>query len=243
MQKIKWGRFEINFQIKRQEATHMINIAMDGPACSGKTSVADKLAELMGIYHLNTGALYRAIAMYLLENKVDIEKEQEVKKAVKWLTLGVDFIDKEQITTINNKSVIGKIYDIKVSHAAAKISPIREVRDLCVKAQREAAKKYNIVVEGRDITSVVLPTAKYKFFITASLTTRAARNLEKLLATNKGVTFDEALNDIVERDSADMTRKISPLKLTKDSIYIDTDKYTIDEVVAIIYGYVKREAK
>jgi len=221
----------------------MINIAIDGPACSGKTSVADKLADLMGIYHLNTGALYRAIAMHLLDEGINIDSEEKVKVSIKDLVLTVDFINKEQITSINEKSVVGKIYEIRVSHAAAKISPIKEVRELCVEAQREVAKRHNVVIEGRDITSVVLPKAKYKFFITASLKTRAKRNLEKLRKTNEKTTFDEALQDIVERDTADMTRKLSPLKLTKDSIYIDTDKYSIDEVVAIVYGYVRRGGK
>ncbi len=219
----------------------MLNIAMDGPACSGKTAVADKLAELMGIYHLNSGAIYRAVAMYLLDHKVDIDKEEDVKEAIKGLEVEVDFIGGEQITTINKKSVVGKIYDVDISHAASKISPIKEVRELCVKAQRLAAKNFDIVIEGRDITSVVLPKSKNKFFITASLQTRATRNLEKLKKnSDQKITFDDALKDIVERDSADMTRKLSPLKLTKDSIYIDTDKYTIDEVVAIVYGYIKR---
>ena len=221
----------------------MINIAIDGPACSGKTSVADKLAELMGIYHLNTGALYRAIAMHLLDERINIDSEENVKQAIKGLVLKVDFVNKEQVTSINDNSVVGKIYEIRVSHAAAKISPIKEVRDLCVNAQREVAQKYNVIIEGRDITSVVLPKARYKFFVTASLKTRAARNLEKLRKTNEKTTFDEALHDIVERDASDMTRKISPLKLTKDSIYIDTDKYSIDEVVAIVYGYVRRGGK
>ena len=219
----------------------MINIAIDGPACSGKTVVADRLAQLMGIYHMNTGALYRAIAMNLLNKGVNVENPEEVKKAVRGMVLDVDFVGGEQVTTINKKSVIGKIYAVEISHAAAMISPIKEVREICVKAQRDAAKKYNIVIEGRDITSVVLPRARYKFFITASLKTRALRNLEKLKAnSDKEITFDDALKDIVERDSADMTREISPLKLTKDSIYIDTDKYSVDEVVSILYGYINK---
>ncbi len=217
----------------------MITIAIDGPSGSGKSTVAKKIAKLLNIYHVNVGELYRAIGVYLYEHNINARSEEEVSKVLDDININVEFLNNEQINLVNGEGVNHKLHTPIASDYSSQCSPLKIVREKVKKIQQDIASKYSIVMEGRDITTEVLPNAKYKFFITASPENRAKRRLEELVAKGINSTYDEVYADIVERDYRDTHRELSPLKLAADAIYIDTDKYSADEVVAIIYSKIE----
>lgn len=214
----------------------MINIAIDGTSGAGKGVVSEKLAKLLNIYHLDTGAIYRAIGLYCYENNIDAYDELEVEKILDKINVEIDFVNMVQYTYLNGECVNGKIRTSIVSDYASRSSALKCVRDKVKDLQQDFAKKNDVVVEGRDITTEILPNAKYKFFLTASPETRALRRLKDLEAKGEKISFDQVLKDINERDYRDSHREFGKLELAKDAVYINTDNYSIDEVVAIIYS-------
>lgn len=214
----------------------MINIAIDGPSAAGKGVVSERLAKLLNIYHLDTGAIYRAIGLYMYENNIDASSEEEVSKVLDDINIEIEFINREQYTYLNGECVNGKIRTSIISDYSSRSSALLCVRDKVKHLQQDFAKKNNVIMEGRDITTEILPNAKYKFFLTASPETRALRRLKDLEAKGEKITFAQVLKDINERDYRDSHREFGKLQLAKDAIYINTDNYTVDEVVAIIYS-------
>lgn len=214
----------------------MINIAIDGPSAAGKGVVSERLAKLLNIYHLDTGAIYRAIGLYMYENNIDASIEEEVSKVLDDINIEIEFINREQYTYLNGECVNGKIRTSIISDYSSRSSALLCVRDKVKHLQQDFAKKNNVIMEGRDITTEILPNAKYKFFLTASPETRALRRLKDLEAKGEKITFAQVLKDINERDYRDSHREFGKLQLTKDAVYINTDNYTVDEVVAIIYS-------
>lgn len=214
----------------------MINIAIDGPSAAGKGVVSECLAKLLNIYHLDTGAIYRAIGLYMYENNIDASSEEEVSKVLDDINIEIEFINREQYTYLNGECVNGKIRTSIISDYSSRSSALLCVRDKVKHLQQDFAKKNNVIMEGRDITTEILPNAKYKFFLTASPETRALRRLKDLEAKGEKITFAQVLKDINERDYRDSHREFGKLQLAKDAIYINTDNYTVDEVVAIIYS-------
>lgn len=214
----------------------MINIAIDGPSAAGKGVVSERLAKLLNIYHLDTGAIYRAIGLYMYENNIDASSEEEVSKVLDDINIEIEFINREQYTYLNGECVNGKIRTSIISDYSSRSSALLCVRDKVKHLQQDFAKKNNVIMEGRDITTEILPNAKYKFFLTASPENRALRRLKDLEAKGEKITFAQVLKDINERDYRDSHREFGKLHLAKDAVYINTDNYTIDEVVAIIYS-------
>ncbi len=214
----------------------MINIAIDGPSAAGKGVVSERLAKLLNIYHLDTGAIYRAIGLYMYENNIDASSEEEVSKVLDDINIEIEFINREQYTYLNGECVNGKIRTSIISDYSSRSSALLCVRDKVKHLQQDFAKKNNVIMEGRDITTEILPNAKYKFFLTASPETRALRRLKDLEAKGEKITFAQVLKDINERDYRDSHREFGKLQLAKDAVYINTDNYTVDEVVAIIYS-------
>lgn len=214
----------------------MINIAIDGPSAAGKGVVSERLAKLLNIYHLDTGAIYRAIGLYMYENNIDASSEEEVSKVLDDINIEIEFINREQYTYLNGECVNGKLRTSIISDYSSRSSALLCVRDKVKHLQQDFAKKNNVIMEGRDITTEILPNAKYKFFLTASPETRALRRLKDLEAKGEKITFAQVLKDINERDYRDSHREFGKLQLAKDAVYINTDNYTIDEVVAIIYS-------
>lgn len=214
----------------------MINIAIDGPSAAGKGMVSERLAKLLNIYHLDTGAIYRAIGLYMYENNIDASSEEEVSKVLDDINIEIEFINREQYTYLNGECVNGKIRTSIISDYSSRSSALLCVRDKVKHLQQDFAKKNNVIMEGRDITTEILPNAKYKFFLTASPETRALRRLKDLEAKGEKITFAQVLKDINERDYRDSHREFGKLQLAKDAVYINTDNYTVDEVVAIIYS-------
>lgn len=201
-------------------------IAIDGPSGSGKSSVSKEIAKKLNILHLDTGAMYRAFALYLLENNTnDIEK---AFKNFKYSQKGNRFF-------LNGVEITEKIRENEISKKASDISKNGKVREFLVNMQRDIAKDLDVILDGRDITTVVFPNADFKFFITASLEKRAYRRYLE----NKSLDYDKILEDMKKRDIQDSTRENSPLKIDSDAIILDTSNYTKEEVIEKILSIIK----
>lgn len=209
----------------------MINIALDGPAGSGKSTVAKFLAKKLNILYLDTGALYRAVALYAINNGIDVENEVQVKQLLKTLDVTVEYNDGKQITLLCGKDISKEIRENIVSNAASKISAIKCVREKLLSLQREIANSMDCILDGRDIGTFVLPDANFKFFLTASVDCRATRRYKELLERGyDDVDYNQLKSEIEERDYRDSHREIAPLKKADDAIEIDTSFLTIEEV-------------
>ncbi len=219
------------------------NIAIDGTAGSGKGTISKIIANKLGIYHLDTGAIYRSITYFLVKNKINLEDENQVTKNLKKINLDISFKPLKnnyiQINKVNGVNLLNKIRTENISLLTSIVSKYPKVRKLAIKIQRKLAKNYNLVMEGRDIGTVVLPKAKYKFFLTAKPEIRAYRRLKQLnLSESK---FFEVLKDIKIRDENDVNRKISPLKVAKNAIFIDNSDLSIEDTVKKILSYIINE--
>lgn len=208
-----------------------MKIAIDGPAGSGKSTIAKKLAKTLGIEYIDTGAMYRALAFYMNENNLSL---QELKNEID--LINIEF--KKERTFINGKDISDFIRTNEISSLASKVSKDKEIREKLVDLQRKLADKVSCVMEGRDITSVVLKDAEYKFYLDANPMVRAKRRLNDLKGKDSKITLDELIAEIEERDKRDKTRENSPLQITKDSNYIDTSEMTVEDVVNKILSYV-----
>lgn len=217
----------------------MISVAIDGPAGVGKSTVSKKLAEKLGWNCLDTGALYRAIAVACQRKGVDINSEPEVAKLLKEIDISIAFIDGVQHTYLNGEDVTPYLRTKEIDMYSSISSAYPEVRESILELQREKAREHNLVVEGRDITSNVLKESKNKFYLDASVEARAKRRYDERIARGEQISFDEVLKELIQRDHNDMTRKIAPLVKTKDAIIVDTTNMTIDQVVDFMYSRVK----
>lgn len=215
----------------RKDITEIYNIALDGPAGSGKSTIAKALAKDYNILYLDTGAMYRACGLKALRLGVDTKDEVAVEKMLPALNVKVEYKDGAQHTILDGEDVSSAIRENAVSMAASNISAHPCVRIKLVEMQREIAKSMSCVLDGRDIGSAVLPDAKYKFFITADSKIRAMRRYKELTERGEKVDFDTLHAEIVARDKQDSERKFSPLVQAKDAVVIDTSNMSIDEVV------------
>ncbi len=202
-----------------------INIAVDGPAGAGKSSIARAVAEEIGYIYVDTGALYRSIALYAIENKLD---NDSLIKSLDKINIRLEFIDKCQHVILNDNDVSDKIRTPEVSMGASRVSAIPKVREFLFELQKKIAEENNIIMDGRDIGTVVLPNADLKVFLTASAEERASRRFKEM--TDSSITYEQVLEDIKQRDYNDMNREIAPLKQAEDAVLLDTTGMTIDEV-------------
>ena len=207
------------------------NVAIDGPAGAGKSTIAKKLAKELGYVYVDTGAMYRAMAYYFLKNQVDTNDEEAIAKACPNVNVTIAYQDGEQQVLLNGENVNGVIRKEEVGKTASTTSVYPVVRAKLMDLQRELAMKENVIMDGRDIGTVVLPNADVKIFLTASSKVRAKRRYDEL--TEKGVEcdFDEIEKDIIDRDYRDMHRETAPLKQAEDAILLDSSELDIDGVV------------
>ncbi len=226
----------------------MYSIAIDGPVCSGKSTIAHAISEKLNILHLNTGDLYRAIGYYAYKNNIASTVDSggmpqlnanDMKALINDVDVDVKFINGAQHTFVNGEDVTDQLHTPIMSDYSSRVSAIPEVRNHILQLQRDVAAKNNVVMEGRDITSHVLPNSKYKFYITARPEVRAQRRMEQDKLKGMKVTYDEVLADIILRDKRDMTRKICPLVITKDAVVVDTSDKTLEQVLDEIIGYIE----
>lgn len=202
-----------------------INIAVDGPAGAGKSSIARAVAEEIGYIYVDTGALYRSIALYSIENKLD---DESLINSLDKINIRLEFIDKCQHVVLNGSDVSDKIRTPDVSMRASRVSAIPKVREFLFGLQKKIAAENNIIMDGRDIGTVVLPNADLKIFLTASAEERASRRFKEM--TDGSITYEQVLEDIKQRDYNDMNRAIAPLKQAEDAVLLDTTGMTINEV-------------
>lgn len=212
-------------------------IAIDGPAGAGKSTVAKLISKELGYIYIDTGAMYRAFGLYLLNNNIDVNDEDAISKVVEKVNISIEFVQGEQKIYLNNEDVTDKIRTPEIGGAASSCSVHKCVREKLVALQQELANKQSVVMDGRDIGSVVLPNANLKIFLTASVEVRAKRRI--LDYKQKGIekSLDEMIKEIEERDYRDSHRENSPLTRVKDAILIDSSNMSIDDVVDKIIYY------
>lgn len=213
-------------------------IAIDGPAASGKSTTAKKVAEKLNYTHLDTGAMYRAVTLFFLDNQTVLSDPNQIQHSVDLIRL--KFLQ-DQTLIMNDIDVSAEIRTGKVTDYVSEVSALKQVREKMVHLQREIAKFQDVVVEGRDIGTHVFPKAKFKFFIIADVEKRAQRRFNEMKNKIGDINFKDVLLDLKERDKKDASRKISPLKKAKDAIVIDTTSLTIDEQVDKIIDIVNNK--
>lgn len=223
----------------RKDISETFNIALDGPAGSGKSTVAKILAADYNILYLDTGAMYRACGLKALRMGISPKDGEKVEKILPFLDLKVEYRDGKQHTILDGEDVSAAIRENAVSMAASDVSAHHCVRVKMVEMQREIAKTMSCVLDGRDIGSVVLPNAKFKFFITADSEVRAKRRFDELSARGEQVDFEKLHQEIILRDKQDSEREFSPLICAEDAIVIDTSEMNVDEVVSKIKGIIQ----
>ena len=219
----------------------MLTIAVDGYSSSGKGIVCTKLAQKLGIIHFDTGAIYRAIGLYVLKNNIDPHDKNTVVNCLDQINIDLKHNNGDQITILNGEDVSEKIRSSIVSDICSITSPYPKVREKVFNIQRQSADKFDLIMEGRSITSHVLPDADFRFFLDASLDVRAERRYGDMLAKGEKVTLQEVKEDLKERDRRDTERDNSPLILTEGTIYIDNSEMTIDEEVDLMYKIITGE--
>ena len=208
------------------------NIAIDGPAGAGKSTIAKKLAADLGYVYVDTGAMYRAMAYYFLQNGLDAKDEKAIADACPKVDVTIQYVDGEQQVILNGENVNGVIRKEEVGNMASATSVYPVVRTKLVDLQRQLAARENVIMYGRDIGTVVLPNANVKIFLTASSKVRAQRRFDELTAKGVACNIDEIEKDIIDRDYRDMHRETSPLKQADDAVLLDSSNLDIDGVVA-----------
>lgn len=218
----------------------MNSIAIDGPAGAGKSSIAKALSKKLGYIYIDTGAMYRAVAIFFLENGIKNGEDSRINRILENIDIEIKYEEGTQKVYLNGEDVTGKLRLEEIGKLASKFSAIVSVREKLVALQRKLAQKENVVMDGRDIGTVVLPDANLKIYLSASSKVRAQRRyLELLEKGNTNIDINVIEDEIIKRDEADMNREISPLKQAKDAYYLDSSDMSIDEVVSKILSMVK----
>lgn len=221
----------------------MIRIAIDGPGGAGKSSVAKAVSKALGIIYVDTGALYRNIGLFMLDNSIDPNDAPAVINALDKITLELKFEDGNQIILLNGVNRAEDIRTPRASMAASSVSAIPAVREYLLDMQRNTAKKNSVIMDGRDIGTVILPNAEIKIFLTASPKARAQRRYNELKAKGQNVTFDQVYREMVERDKRDSSRDVAPCVKANDAILLDNSKMTAEETAEAIIKIVKKKTK
>lgn len=216
----------------------MINVAIDGPAGAGKSTISKGAAKELGFIYVDTGALYRTIALCAVRNGI-IDNSEEVVKMLGEIEVKLGFENGVQCVYLNGEEVSPYIRTPEISMGASKVSAIPKVREYLLDLQRNIAKENNVIMDGRDIGTVVLPNAECKIFLTATPECRAKRRYKELIEKGEDVKYEDVLADVNERDYNDSHREIAPLKPSEESVIADTSELTLDESIALIVKIIK----
>lgn len=208
-----------------------MNVAIDGPAGAGKSTIAKLCAKKMDLIYVDTGAMYRAVALYLLESGIDVNDKTKVAEKCTGADVDIKYEDGIQNVYLNGVNVTGRLREEAVGNTASVTSAVPEVRKQIFSLQRGLAQRGGVIMDGRDIGTVVMPDADVKIYLTASSEVRARRRVLELEAKGEKPDFEEIKKDIEERDHRDMTREISPLKQADDAVLVDTSDMSIEQVV------------
>lgn len=217
----------------------MINIAIDGPAGAGKSTVAKAVAKKLGFIYVDTGALYRSIGISAINNNIDTKDAKKVINLLPNINIELKYIDGNQRVFLNGTDVSDEIRLPEASMAASNVSAIPEVRAFLLNLQREIAIENNVIMDGRDIGTVILPNAEYKFFLTALPEIRAERRFNELKEKGIDVDYESLLKEIIQRDYNDSHRETAPLKQADDAILIDSSFMTLEESINAIASKIK----
>lgn len=220
----------------------MFNVAIDGPAGAGKSTIAKAAAKELGFIYVDTGALYRAIA-YNAVTKGVIDDTQKIIDMLIDTNVELKYVDGVQAVYLNGDDVSAYIRTPEISMGASKVSAIPQVREFLLNLQRDIAQKNNVIMDGRDIATVVLPNADVKIFLFASPECRAQRRCKELIEKGEDVTLEDVLADVNQRDYQDSHRDIAPLKPSEDSVMADTSKLTLEESIQLIINIIKERIK
>lgn len=214
-----------------------MNIAIDGPAGAGKSTIAKKAAGELGFIYVDTGAMYRAVAVYLTENDISASDEDLVEKSIADISVEIKYEDGAQQVYLNGENVTGKLRTEAVGNMASKASALPCVREKLLSLQRDLAASNDVVMDGRDIGTNILPSAELKIYLTASSAVRAKRRYDELVAKGaENIDIEKIEQDIIQRDKQDMERKTAPLKRADDAVLIDSSDMTIEQVTDTIVG-------
>ena len=212
------------------------NVAIDGPAGAGKSTIAKLVAEEKGFIYVDTGAMYRGLAIHFLDRGIQAEETDKVIEACKDADVKIRYEDGVQQVFLNGTNITGRLRDEAVGQMTSKCSVIPEVRAKLLDLQRDLARTQDVIMDGRDIGTCVLPDADVKVYLTASVETRAKRRYDELTANGEACDLDEIARDIKERDERDMNRETAPLRQAEDAVLVDSSDMTIEEVVKEIAG-------
>lgn len=218
-----------------------MNIAIDGPAGAGKSTIAKMAAKKLGYIYVDTGAMYRAIALYLIKNNIDVNNEDMVSAACEEIEVEITYENGLQQVYLNGENVSSQIRQEQVGNMASKAAAKKTVRDKLLSLQREIAASSDVIMDGRDIGTFVLPNAELKIYLTASVETRSKRRYDELAARGGNPDIRQIEEDIRQRDYQDMHRDIAPLRQAEDAVYLDTSDMNIEEVVNFICDRVCKE--
>ena len=207
------------------------NVAIDGPAGAGKSTIAKRIAKKLGYIYVDTGAMYRAMAYYLIQNQVDASNKEAIVAACQHADISIRYQDGEQVVLLNGENVNAYLRTEAVGNMASVSSAVPEVRKKLVELQQKLARETDVVMDGRDIGTVVLPDADVKVYLTASVETRAKRRFLELQEKGEAADLQKIAADIEDRDYRDMHRDISPLRQAEDATLVDSSDMTIDQVV------------
>lgn len=218
------------------------NIAIDGPAGAGKSTIAKILAKELGYVYVDTGAMYRAIAVFYMDRCVAYDDEESVNSLIPEIDIRIEYKDGIQQVILNGENVTGRLRTEEVGKMASRTSAYLKVREKLVELQQNLARVTNVVMDGRDIGTKVLPDADLKIYLTASAKARAKRRYDELVQKGEKCDYDVILKDIEERDYQDMHRKESPLTKAADAVEIDSSDMSIEEVINTVKNLIKDEA-
>ena len=214
----------------------MYSIAIDGPAGAGKSTIAKQVAKRKGYIYVDTGAMYRAMALFLIENRISPKESEKISEKCREADISIVYENGEQVVLLNGRNVNGLIRTEEVSNMASASSVNGDVRKKLVELQQKLAQEADVVMDGRDIGTCVLPDADLKIYLTASSSVRAKRRYDEKIARGEECDIDVIKADIEERDYRDMHRDISPLKQADDAVLVDSSDMTIEEVIEKIIG-------
>ncbi len=220
----------------------MISVAIDGPAGAGKSTIAKMLAKKLGYIYVDTGALYRTVGLAFSRMGCDKELNCDIESVLESVDVTIKFKDGTQHVFLNGEDVSDEIRTPNASMMASVVSAKPQVRAFLLDMQRKLARENNVIMDGRDIGTVVLPDAQVKIFLTASAEVRAKRRFDELILKDKNTLYEDVLRDMKERDYNDSHREIAPLKPAKDSVTVDTSHMTLEESADALYKIVKENA-
>lgn len=219
--------------------TKPIAVAIDGPVGAGKSSIARAAAQRLGFIYCDTGALYRSVGLYCHRNGVDLKNADAIAAQLDKIKLEIRLVDGTQRVFLNDEDVSEEIRLPEISMAASAVAPVPAVRAALLDLQRNTAAKSSVIMDGRDISTVVLPNADVKIFLTAKPEIRAKRRFDELIAKGKDVKFEDVLRELNERDYADSHRETAPLKQAEDAVLADTSELDFEQSVELVCGIIR----